>query len=170
MKQQNSGSKSDLPLFGYGYQKCMFLLNPWLNTQVFPVVFTVECGVVNTYLRHDPISLKHVSLWRLFLILSEAHTNRITPAYLTQVWQEFKLLSQGGIYTTRVSKKVSEMVMVMVLGFKSSKLLKWWWSLTRGGFSHKSEGSSKGELDCSIKVKWKSSKSRNLKEASTRRS
>ena len=36
---------------------------PQLNTQVLPIVFTIEIGVINKNYRHGPISFKHVSLW-----------------------------------------------------------------------------------------------------------
>ena len=39
------------------------------NTHVLPIVFVVECGVVNKFWRCSPISFKHVSLWCLFVDL-----------------------------------------------------------------------------------------------------
>ena len=67
-----------------------------MNTRVLPIVFNIECGIVNKILRHRPISLNEVSLSHGCLFFDPHLTtrqitctgsiktsNRITPTYLT---------------------------------------------------------------------------------------
>jgi hypothetical protein len=60
--------KLDLRWFSYGYCKCMFVdsLTEFIRP---PIVFNIQCGVVNKMWWCSLISLKYVSLWCCFLIL-----------------------------------------------------------------------------------------------------
>ena len=66
--------KSDLPLFSYGYRKCMFVD---FLTWVLPVVFTIERRVVIN--KWDVVqSLLNMCLYDIYsLILTEPHTDQI---------------------------------------------------------------------------------------------
>ena len=83
--QQNSDWKTDFSWCSYGSPKCMFVL---------PIVFIIQCEIVNKIRWCALFSFKHVSLWCLFfdpdLITLQSfsrgpikNSNRITPTHLS---------------------------------------------------------------------------------------
>ena len=76
--QQKSDWKSNLPLFSYGYQKCIFVDSSF-EYKGFSNCVHFECEVVNKSWRLCPIYVKHVSLCFLFFDLHSAkHQSNIS--------------------------------------------------------------------------------------------
>ena len=79
--------KVDLAWSSYGYRKCMFVdsLTGYLYIYVLSTMFIIECGVVISVWRCNPISFKHMSL-RCLLFDPQWTTYHFRPIFLNMFW------------------------------------------------------------------------------------
>ena len=74
--QQKIDWKSDLPYLGMFIKSVWFPIS-YLITQVLPIMFTIEHGVVDKFKGDYPISFQLVCLGCVFFDPQDFHTNQI---------------------------------------------------------------------------------------------